>query len=190
MGGCGSTRWNNHAKKYTVEHCLSLDANRWMQEGIVREGIHQSGQWHWLDALTGERASSIGYQVDTTNIAHSWIRLFYSLTRTGDKVDYKIRLTTTHPNFGGLRWWFICPFVVNGNACYRRIGKLHLPLGGRYFGCRHCYDLTYKSCQEADKRVNWLRRNPEALMDIVHSRDDVEASKLFLAMKALRRGFV
>jgi hypothetical protein len=31
------------------------------------------------------------------------------------------------------------------------VSKLHLPPGGRYFGCRHCYDLTYTSCQESRK---------------------------------------
>jgi hypothetical protein len=31
------------------------------------------------------------------------------------------------------------------------VGKLYLPPGGRYFGCRHCYNLTYTSCQESRK---------------------------------------
>jgi len=31
----------------------------------------------------------------------------------------------------------------------RRVAKLHSPPGSRYFGCRHCHDLTYNSCQEA-----------------------------------------
>ena len=26
---------------------------------------------------------------------------------------------------------------------------MYLPPGGTYFGCRHCYDLTYTSCQES-----------------------------------------
>jgi hypothetical protein len=26
-------------------------------------------------------------------------------------VDYKVRLVTTKPNYGGRRWWFICPLV-------------------------------------------------------------------------------
>jgi hypothetical protein len=26
-----------------------------------------------------------------------------------------------------------------------------MPPGGRYFGCRRCYDLTYTSCQESHK---------------------------------------
>ena len=33
----------------------------------------------------------------------------------------------------------------------RRAGKLYLPSVARYFGCRRCYDLTYRSCQESHK---------------------------------------
>jgi hypothetical protein len=185
VGGSGSTRWIGHAKKCTVEECARLNANRLMREGILLEGIHQSGVWSWLDSITGETTSSLGYEVDTTNPAHSWIRLFYTITSTGDKVDYTVRLTSTRPYFGGLRWWFICPLPVNGRICYRRVGKLYLPYYARFYGCRHCYDLTYRSSQEADKRVYWLRRNPEALMEIVRDRDSADASKLFLALKAL-----
>jgi len=29
---------------------------------------------------------------------------------------------------------------------------LYLPAGSLYFGCRHCYDLTYRSCQDSHKR--------------------------------------
>jgi len=39
--------------------------------------------------------------------------------------------------------------TVNGVACNRRVGKLYLPPGGRYFGCRACYDLAYRSSQRA-----------------------------------------
>jgi hypothetical protein len=33
----------------------------------------------------------------------------------------------------------------------RRVGKLHLPPGGRYFGSREAYDLTYRSSQDSGK---------------------------------------
>jgi hypothetical protein len=72
------------------------------------------------------------------------------------------------------RWWFVCPLVVNGRPCNRRVGKLYLPGASRYFGCRHCYDLTYTSCQEHDKRVDRLRKllrwNPGALNALVDER--------------------
>ena len=81
--------------------------------------------------------------------------LFYTLTseKTGNKTDYKysIPIQTTQPHFGGVRYWLTCPLVSNGNPCNRRVGKLYLPPGGHYFGCRHCYDLTYRSCQDSHK---------------------------------------
>jgi hypothetical protein len=35
------------------------------------------------------------------------------------------------------------------------VGKLFSPPGERYFGCRHCHDLTYTTCQRShvDDRV-------------------------------------
>ena len=32
--------------------------------------------------------------------------------------------------------------------CGRRVGTLFLSSGGKYFGCRHCYDLSYESRNE------------------------------------------
>lgn len=48
-----------------------------------------------------------------------------------------VYLTTTHCNYGGIRWWFNCPF------CFKRVGKLFL--FGENYACRHCHNLTYKS---------------------------------------------
>lgn len=45
MGGSGSGMWIRFDKKTTVEECLSLDANRWMREGGLREGVRRSGSW-------------------------------------------------------------------------------------------------------------------------------------------------
>ena len=45
--------------------------------------------------------------------------------------------------FGGSRAYFICPGPRNGTDCGRRITKLHL--SQRYFLCRHCNQLAYKS---------------------------------------------
>jgi hypothetical protein len=66
------------------------------------------------------------------------------------------------------------------------MGKLYLPPGGRYFGCRHCYGLTYRSCQEHDKRVDALRRNPEALEALLDDPKALNMSQLLLALKAIR----
>lgn len=62
-----------------------------------------------------------------------------------EKFDYKVQLTTTQCHFGGVRYWFICPLTntATGMSCRRRVGVLYL--AGKWFGCRHCYDLCYAS---------------------------------------------
>jgi hypothetical protein len=193
MGGPGSGNhyhWWRSSKKTVVEDCRSLDANRWMREGILQLGIHRSGSWAWFrDASLKEQTSAIDYEVNTLDVP-PWVRLFYTFTQSKDAIDYRIRLVTTEPRFGGLRWWFICSLSLNGRACGRRVRKLYLPPGGRYFGCRHCYNLTYRSAQEHDKRVDALRRNPHVLMDLMEDPSVLSISQLGLALKALRPGNV
>jgi hypothetical protein len=122
-----------------------------MREGILKSGVRRQGSWAWFrDEARTKETSSIGYEVNTRDVP-PWVRLFYTLTKSKEAIDYRIGLVTTRPRFGGLRWWFICPLVVNGRSCGRRVVKLYLPPGRRYFGCRHCYDLTYTSCQESRK---------------------------------------
>jgi hypothetical protein len=102
-------------------------------------------------------------------------------------MDYRINLTTSCPNFGGSRWWFLCPLVVAGRACSRRVRKLYLPPGGRHFGCRHCYSLTYESCQTSDKRLSWFRRNEEAMLMLdERGLANLTATQLMLVAKAMR----
>jgi hypothetical protein len=150
MGGPGSGNWHRYPKKTAVENCRSLDANRWMREGILKASVWHSGKWCWFrDASRTEWTSAIGYEVCTVDPADPWLRLFYTFTETQLHMDYGVQLTTTRLRSGGLRWWFICPLTVNGIACGRSVGKLYLH--GKYFGCRHCHDLTYTSCQESRK---------------------------------------
>jgi hypothetical protein len=187
MGGPGSGdhyHWWRGAKKEVVEDCRSLDANRWMREGILTAGIRRTGGWNrYRDASREQVESSIGYEVDTTGPL-PWVRLFYTITRTGEKLDYRIRLATTRPRFGGLRWWFICPLIVNGRACEGRAAKLYLPPGGRYFGCRACHRLTYRSVQEHDPRVSAFRRNPELLAAMMANPERCPPGQLILLLKA------
>jgi hypothetical protein len=83
--------------------------------------------------------------VETTGTDHT-VHLIYALGKSGEQLNYAIRLETTRPHRGGLRWWFTCPVVVNGEPCGRRVQKLYLPPHqGPYFGCRHCYHLGYDS---------------------------------------------
>ncbi len=151
MGGYGSGRWGLHSSKDTVEECLIIDIN-----GIVRlmglsVNLHKSGILQWSNTHTGEVTSRIQFEVNTLNPESPWLRLFYTRTRDAEEIDYHLQLTTTRQNFGGVRWWFICPLVINNYSCMKRVGKIYLPPQRKYFGCRHCYDLTYTSCLESRK---------------------------------------
>lgn len=183
MAGRGS--WYRSWKKTTVEDCFTLDANQLMREGIFNVGELRKGEWVWRLA-NGQQLASIRYEVDASNLVCPWFRVSYRLG-TGETLDYKISLDTSDPNYGGWRFWFLCPLeIVRGRTCSRRVGKLYLPPFGRYFGCRQCHDLTYTSCQRSDKRVSRLRHNPDALDAILRSSDQANASQLMLAIKALR----
>ena len=76
-----------------------------------------------------------------------YVRFYYTQTDncTGEKkdFDYKVQLEETQCHFGGARFWFICPLYKNKKYCGRRVGVLYKD--GDWFGCRHCYELTYTS---------------------------------------------
>lgn len=166
MGGPGSgnfDHWRRHPKKETVEECLSIDANLWMREGVLKAGTHSVGSLRWT--YPGGGSFSVLHEVDTLDPDRPFVWLWYSwvwtATQQQESAGYRVALTTTRPRFGGLRWWFVCPLVVNGRPCGRRVGKLYLPPSGRYFGCRRCHDLTYTSCQQShkfDTLDRWMAR--------------------------------
>jgi hypothetical protein len=186
MGAWGSGRWLSHIKAQTVESCRCLDASCWVREGILKAGVWKRASCTWYrDEARTEQTSAIDFEANT-QADPPWVRLLYTFTESRHSLDYRVRLTTTRPPFGGLRWWFVCPLVKGGVACGRRVCKLYLPPDARYFGCRRCHELTYTSCQTHDKRVDALRRNPEALAAIVNAPGAHLDSSLILALKALR----
>lgn len=152
MGGYGSGRWHNHTKKRVVEDCLSISITDLCHDGILKQTV---GRWVWRG-----RGSSIGFAVNAQG-GNPSLRLQY--THFGAPIDETIRMVMTRPNWGGVRWFFLCPLSVNGQPCRRRVGKLYLPPGGNLFGCRHCYDLSYRTRQEYDKRVAFYRKHPESI---------------------------
>lgn len=149
MGGMGSgERWS---KKRVVEgrHAIdTADLKRWK---LLSPGVtNRSGTLTWHRGGAGAPVSSVVYR-STVGATDGTLRLLYSTTAPKIDLDYTVRLVTTRCHLGGVRWWFVCPLVHDGVACGRRVRKLYL--GGRYFGCRHCHNLTYRSTQESDGRV-------------------------------------
>jgi hypothetical protein len=139
MGGIGSGRWYRWNTKTTLDDCRSMDINRMVKEGSIKEGCRQSGVWVWTDAETKEQTSSISYECNTLDYNNPYLRIHYTITSTGEKIDYKIKLSRSTPNYGGSRLWFLCP-ITN-----KRVSKLFLISGQNKFVSRHAYKVSYAS---------------------------------------------
>lgn len=153
MGGFGSGRPNGSGRD-TVEACRSIDVDRLHREGCLRAGW--SGRWHWM--RDGEMVASI-----VLHVKQDQLHLSYRVRIGGgewEDVAETVRIVRVVCRFGGARPYFICPGVVNGIACGRRVAKLYG--AGRYFLCRHCYRLSHASQSEGAwdrtlRRANKIR---------------------------------
>lgn len=140
MGGPGSGNWYRYNRKQTVEDSITLSLSSFL--GRIRHGYRGTVTW---TRPNGSVIATIGFRI--TIVGHPTIMISYR--RNDEEVDIPVDLQTTATQFGGRRYWFTCPLIVNGVPCERRAGKLHLPPGWQYFGCRKCHKLTYRSSQEA-----------------------------------------
>ena len=64
-----------------------------------------------------------------------------SLTQEIINSNYKINLLKTSCFFGGFRFWFECPGVIDGIPCKKRVAILYQK--EELFVCRHCNNLAY-----------------------------------------------
>ena len=153
MGGFGSGRPSGYGRN-TVEACRSLDVNMLNRKGCLAPGW--LGGWQWTQ--DGEQVASINLRAEADRL-----HLSYRMRNGGgdwDNVEEPIAIIRVPCRYGGTRPYFICPGVVNGVACGRRVAKLHGH--GRYFLCRHCYRLAYASQSEGQwdrelRRANRIR---------------------------------
>jgi hypothetical protein len=142
MGGPGSGRWYRWGTKDTVDGCRHLDVRTWQRGNLLHPGIWFTTSW---SNRQGEVVASIGVRVQ-----HRRVLLSYRSRRSGEEwqdVEESVSLTWTPCHYGGQRPWFLCPGVVNGRVCKRRVAILYG--AGRYFLCRHCSNLGYESQREA-----------------------------------------
>jgi hypothetical protein len=153
VGGFGSGRPSGFGRA-TVEACRSIDVNRLHRDGCLDSGWR--GGWLWT--RDGEKVASITLRTEADRL-----RLSYRVRLGGgewEDVEESVGIVRVPCRFGGTRPYFICPGVVNGVFCGRRVGKLYG--SGRYFLCRHCYGLAYRSQHEqpyerALRRANNIR---------------------------------
>jgi hypothetical protein len=148
-------------KKTTVEACDSISTVFLKKYGYLNDGYIGDVNW-----TIGQ--GSLGFWIslkDWTGTIH--FRCAQSTTEN-EILDCPVQLVATPCNYGSKRWWFVCPEAPNGISCNRRVLKLYLR-DGKYFGCRHCCNLTYASAQEHDQRVDDLIRDPRRFLGPLNS---------------------
>lgn len=131
--------------KDTTDGQHSLDVNWLNRHGYLTSGRRSSVRW----TRRGEETGNIGLRAESGQL----VLVYRSRSHGGEweDVEEPIRLTWMDCNYGGQRPWFICP----GAHCGRRVGKLYG--AGKYFLCRHCYNLAYES-QREQPRDRLLRK--------------------------------
>lgn len=162
MGGFGSGRPSSG--RGTVEDWHWLDVNQLHRAGCLDAGW--SGGWQWTH--NGKRTGWINLASGVDSL-----RLTYRTRTPGAEwldVAETVSIVRVPCRFGGARPYFICPGIVNGVVCGRRVAKLYA--SGRYFLCRHCHQLAHASQREAVweralRRASKIRRrlggNPETI---------------------------
>lgn len=112
----------------------------------MKNRLIKSGDISW-----GEDGShgSISYELRLTP-DYPRLHLYYVISsdysEEKKEIKYMVPLIQTDCHFGSTRFWFQCSLYKNGERCGRRVGVLYK--AGDYFGCRHCYELTYRSRNE------------------------------------------
>ena len=137
--------------RLTTNQCKSISV-KFFKQGLY---FHRGGKGraNWTNFINPAGQNGIDFIVSMASgdehvrFIYGWVGRF---TKEKLDLDYPVKLTPTSCYFGGRRWWFRCPLDKGGQPCSRRVGVLYLG-GGEYFGCRHCYNLTYESSQDSHR---------------------------------------
>ncbi len=142
MGGYGS---GQRGGRPTADASRRIDLAWMLRTRMAKPGNWISGTLSW--SCGGHPSGSIRYEADMRDLHAAELRLGYRRGEGADSEDVKqtIKLTYTEPNYGGRRWWMICPYRHN------RVAKLYLPGGGDRFAGRQAWRLGYQCQRDAPR---------------------------------------
>lgn len=171
----GRTPWST---RLCVEDCYSLAIASLVRRRLFSTPIGTISSVTWTNS-EGDELFRLGLRLSTTAAGRLALQFYYdaadSYALRGSQIAYRVEIAATPCRFGGRRYWFLCPVFLPGIHCRRRVRMLYLPPGSTIFGCRQCHDLTYKSCQTHNKRLDRLINNPQLLREALRSPDPGEA---------------
>jgi len=163
---------NNQVKKKVVaDNLLKITVAELKKSGVLRRNIFGSSVLQWS---RGGASGSIVIEVSTVDPENMYLRLKYLNKETGGTfypVDLPLHLDATACRFGGERFWFTCPECI-GHGRHdnigRRVGVLYLV--GKFFCCRHCGNLTYKSTKLSGLKKKFGQVSETGLVNLYRRR--------------------
>jgi hypothetical protein len=158
MGAKGSGRHYRFDTRLYTEDFRNIDIREFNQRGWLDNKEPSTLTW----SRRGEKIASVQFLVRTrVKFPEEMpnIRMKYNVRKNAgawQELDYKINLTTTECNFGGVRYWFICP------DCNKRVCVLYADI---MFKCRSCLGIVHKSRNESalDQATRRLKKEKDNL---------------------------
>lgn len=166
MGGYGSGRRKQH---HIISECLPLDTSFLLKRKMLIGKREQGATITFTGSATDikgkvtethhnlfcivERYGDEGGELSKWD-ASSHLTLVYGAKQGEQQKSFRqqIPLVVTHPNYGGVRWWYLAP------CCGRRARVLYFPIYGGLEQCvphcRECLELNY-----ASQRQSYIERH-------------------------------
>lgn len=177
--GLGNTLKKRPKRKRAglVEECLRIDAADLRRSAVFRHG--DGGRLIWTLGPTEIATARYAFTSQSAGAGE----LAIELQCGSERRRTRLVLTTTTPNFGGVRFWFQCP------RCSRRARTLFVTEQELEPACRSCHGLQYRSAQTQDARVDALRRDEDKMVAMLSDESGTLSARLRrvrLVAKALR----
>ena len=140
MGGAGSSRWLGYRRKLTTADVPILDINEFLRAGLL------AGRGPVKLALgAGDSAFEVTakFVLDVDkDYDYPFVELYYNIG--SEALGQMIWLPNRPANFGGNRFWLMCPNIADVGHQNTMVTKLYLLPGSKEFACRQCCGLSYR----------------------------------------------
>jgi hypothetical protein len=156
------TSWSIHV---TVEECHSLAVRELVKAGVFSALNARSGNLSWSEGVL-----SLGYKVLECDTKLYLVLVPDERSVGAAPAEQWVEIAKTSCNYGGFRHWLKCPGLP-GAACGNSVADLYCPPGRISFACRNCHQLTYRSVQSHDKRIDRAAKDPSAIMWLLQSKN-------------------
>jgi hypothetical protein len=136
MGGIGSTRWREHARRATVDEAPVRLRAQWFAATLGGDRRAAHGTIKFSSPLNVE--FELDEDVNDRRLLE--IRLV-ARSKTGRPLlsRYRVAMHAVQQPLGGRRWWFFCP------QCRTRRQTLYADQETFRWNCRQCAGLAYTS---------------------------------------------